>query len=146
MRGGEQCGAHVPRDWPIYQYDLGVDGHLLLVSCISRSMESWSVYYQLTPENTLKPLLFRFPVLNIAASDSAIEETKIIGFGKQSLLQSSEVLQRRIVSRHAQTEGEYRQYRAEWIWKEGHGITLIAYSFVAYDQDNKPHETILFSQ
>lgn len=136
---GDQCGDSAPRNWPIYQYDLGPDGKLLMVSCISRSMDSWSVYYHHTQHDQLKPITVQFPILSTKGT-----HTKITGFQEQSILKNSEILQRRVVSRHRESQGDIRQYRAEWVWKEGYGLELIEYSVVSYDKTNQPTENILY--
>ena len=140
---GDQCGDNAPRDWPIYQYDLGRDGQLLIVSCISRSMDSWSVYYHHTIDDELKAISVQFPVLNTEKTDRILSPPKIVGFENRRLLKNSEILQRRVVSRHQEPLGTYR---AEWIWKEGYGLALIKYSFFSYDQDNQPQHSILFQE
>ena len=138
---GTECGNNAPRDWPISRYDLGHDGQLLVVSCISQSLDSWSVYYHLTRDDQLKPISVQFPILSVEGSDPKSSHPKIISFQKQYLLKNSEILQRRVVSQYRE---ESRHYRAEWVWKEGHGLTLIEYMFISYDEENQPTEHSLY--
>ena len=104
------------------------------------------MYYHHTPEDELKPITMPFPILNIEESGSRWSPPKMVGFRQQRLLENSEVLQRRVVSRHRERTGDHRYYQAEWIWKEGHGLTLMEYRFVSYDKENRPHEVILYPE
>lgn len=138
---GNECGNNAPRDWPISRYDLGDDGQLLVVACISQSMDSWSVYYHRTRDDQLKPVSVQFPIIHVEESAPKSSRPKIIAFQEKYLLKNSEILQRRVVSQYREKS---RHYRAEWVWKEGHGLALIEYMFISYDEDNQPTEHSLY--
>jgi hypothetical protein len=129
-----KCDEELVDNWPIYQYALGKDGRLLMVTCISTSYESSSVYYQLTIQNELKLLRFRSPELNNYSKQSNKVPPKITGYKELKMLPNSEILQRRLISRNNWLSGEMRKFQAEWSWKEGHGFTLISYASSVYEK------------
>jgi hypothetical protein len=132
-----RCGYNVPENWPIYQYDLGKDGHLFMVSCTAASFDSSSVYVQRTPQNKLKLLRFQTPVLNGYSKNSHKIPPKIIGYRALKVLKNSQIVQRRVVSDSSSADSQLRHFWGEWIWKEGHGFTLMKYAFMVYDKNKK---------
>jgi len=141
---GAKCGYNVAPTWPIYQYDLGKDGKLLVSSCKITSFDSWSVYYQLTPKNSLRLLRFQFPVLNKYSKDSNKIPPKIVGYEERTMLKNSDILQQRLLTKSSLRDKEFRNFRTEWIWKEKHGFTLMKHAFVVFDRAKKTRETILY--
>jgi hypothetical protein len=132
---GGKCSEEQVEHWPIYQYELGKDGRLFLVTCISTSYDSWTVYYQLTPQNQLKLLRFQSPLFNEYSQQSNETPPRIIGYEDLKMLKNSDILQRRLITRSSYLGSEVQQFSAEWIWKEGHGFILISYAFVVYDKE-----------
>ena len=142
----EQCDQELVDSWPIYQYELGTDGHLLIVSCIATSFYSLDVYYQLTPEKELKNVHFPFPILNIDSKHLENEKPKIIGYKNVKMLESSMIVQRRLISTRNYVTFVDPSCMGEWVWKEGFGFMLIRYVIQQYDSEKKLYQHVLFSE
>ncbi len=148
----KKCGEASSTNWPIYQYDVGRDGRVFHASCIATSFDSWSVYYQITPQNKLKLLRFRSPVLSRHSKGSRTTSPTIIDYKELKVLRNSQIVQRRVVSgasladtvpRYHDTDGK-PHFWAEWVWKEGQGFALLKYSFMVYDKEKKVRKTTLY--
>ncbi|MBR58007.1 MAG: hypothetical protein CMH54_08285 [Myxococcales bacterium] len=147
----EQCDQ-AATNWPIYQYDVGKDGRVFLASCLATSTASWSVYYQLTPQNKLKSLRFRTPVLARYDNNSNGKAPGIVGYQDLQVLRDSQIVQRRVISDgplsdatppYHDAQGDPR-FTAEWIWKQGHGFALLRYTFHVYDKEKNVNKTLVY--
>ena len=115
------CSNVVEETFSVYQFDLGSDGQLLMLSCNLTSSGSSTVYYQLDSKGRLKVIEFQFPVFNNYSPRTLESPPKIVGYESRRILPNSEVLQGRIVSRSTPRAGELWGFRAEWVWKIGAG-------------------------
>ena len=113
--------------WPIYQYNMGKDGKLLVVSCKSTSYDSWTVFYRLTPQNKVSIVRFHFPVLNNPRKEPN-KKLKIIGYKPESMILNANILQRRIITGSSILDRKKYTFSGEWIWKEKFGFVLLKYS------------------
>ncbi len=136
----EQCPD---RNGPVYRYDVGKDGEVLMTSCKVTSFDSWMLYFQHTRAKALKLLHFNVPILKMGQDGAPVTSFTIVGFESRARLKESDILQGRVVSQGAFKRRAKHGFRAEWIWQEGHGMVLHHYSVATYKNGQRVGETIL---
>ena len=118
------CYYQVPY-WPIDQFDLGADGTLLRVSCRTDSYDSWTVYFQLTPQGTLNLLTFDLPKFKFTATGESAVSPEQVGTEPSPFILNGDILQRRLVLSSSMRSPQKWLTRQEWVWRQGEGFKLV---------------------